>query len=1161
MKRFITLLMMVLLAGFAMAQTPQKLSYQAVVRNSANQLVANQPVTVTVDITDAAGSTNYYSETHSVTTNPNGLISLMVGEGSPVSGKMSDVIWWDAAIKTTIDVTGTKIENTTLVTAVPYALHADSARTVNREVLNEQIHEITDEAIGNLNIRITRTNVRVDSIGKKLTDTLKYYVSAQALADTANSIRIWVIGTIHDSLEVIRSEYSNITDIINNLSDRVDEFNIHVCDSVAACLNTSSDLQDALNQFLSEHHFLTSDSTLITNMLTDITNLQTNVTNLENKLNDFKVNVCDSVAKCIGGDNAITDAITNVTENYLSTNNFLTKDSTTIINIQKDITNLEGRVNEFNINVCDSVAKCIGGDNNITNAITNVTENYLTENNFMTKDSLAKNNFLTKDSTTIINIQNDITNMQNDITNLQERVDKFNINVCDSVAKCIGGDNAITNAITNVTNEYLTENNYITKDSLVKNSYLTKDSTTAINNIINNYLTDNEYITADALADSNYAKKSDLPTVNDATLFIQRNGVEVGVFTANQSTDVDVDILVPTKVTDLDDADQYVTKTYLDTNNYMTKDSLVKNNYLTKDSTTIINIQNDITKLEERVNEFNIHVCDSVAACLTPGTAIADSIDSVVKEYLITNNYMTKDSLITNNYLTKDSTTIINIQNDLTKLEERVNEFNIHVCDSVAACLTPGTAIADSIDSVVKEYLITNNYMTKDSLITNNYLTKDSTTIINMQNDITNLEQRVDKFNLHVCDSVAACLTPGSAIADSIDSVVKEYLITNNYMTKDSLITNNYLTKDSTTIINMQTDITNLEKRVNEFNLNVCDSVAACLTTESDIKDSIIKIVNNYLTDQEYITGDALADSNYAKKTDINDGTLTVKLGTSTVLGTFTANQSGETTITIPEAVAANDGTLTIQRNGTDVGTFTANQSSDVDIDILVPTKVTDLTDADQYVTKTYLDTNNYMTKDSLIKNNFLTSDSTIIINNIINDYLNANDYITEDDLSAYATLAKVKADSLVLANVQADWNVTDNTSDAFIKNKPSIKDSVDKVLTDNHYVTEGDVATYLTTNKYIKEQALIDSNYVKTTELPTEQSAKFSATAGQTAFTITSTPNAKYLVKFYINGILVGDNNTGVVTVSGTTVTYVPAQNEDYALEAGDKILIYWFK
>ena len=317
--------------------------------------------------------------------------------------------------------------------------------------------------------------------------------------------------------------------------------------------------------------------------------------------------------------------------------------------------------------------------------------------------------------------------------------------------------------------------------------------------------------------------------------------------------------------------------------------------------------------MENRVNEFNINVCDSVAKCLTPGSDIADSITNIV------NNYLTE-----NEFLTKDSSTITNIQNDITNLENRVNEFNINVCDSVAKCMTLGSDIADSIANIV------NNYLTE-----NEFLTKDSATITNIQQDITNLENRVNEFNINVCDSVAKCLTPGSDIADSIANIV------NNYLTE-----NEFLTKDSATITNIQQDITNLENRVNEFNINVCDSVAKCLTPGSDIADSIANIVNNYLT-----------------------------------------------------------------------------------------------------------------------------------------------------------------------------------------------------------------------TNEYINEQALIDSNYVKTTELPTEQSAKFTATAGQTVFTISSTPNTNYLVKIYINGILIGDNNTSVVTVSGTTVTYVPAENEDYALEAVDKILIYWFK
>ena len=76
-----------------------------------------------------------------------------------------------------------------------------------------------------------------------------------------------------------------------------------------------------------------------------------------------------------------------------------------------------------------------------------------------------------------------------------------------------------------------------------------------------------------------------------------------------------------------------------------------------------------------------------------------------------------------------------------------------------------------------------------------------------------------------------------------------------------------------------------------------------------------------------------------------------------------------------------------------------------------------------------------------------------------------------------------------------------------------------------------------------------------------TETSQKFSATAGQTSFTLTNAPKSNYLVRMYINGVMVGDSATGVVTVNGTTVTYVPAQNGNKALEAGDTIILSYFK
>ena len=43
----------------------------------------------------------------------------------------------------------------------------------------------------------------------------------------------------------------------------------------------------------------------------------------------------------------------------------------------------------------------------------------------------------------------------------------------------------------------------------------------------------------------------------------------------------------------------------------------------------------------------------------------------------------------------------------------------------------------------------------------------------------------------------------------------------------------------------------------------------------------------------------------------------------------------------------------------------------------------------------------------------------------------------------------------------------------------------------------------------------------------------------------------------------MVGGNYNGVVTVANdqTTVTYVPAQNGNYALKANDKVtIVYWY-
>ena len=67
----------------------------------------------------------------------------------------------------------------------------------------------------------------------------------------------------------------------------------------------------------------------------------------------------------------------------------------------------------------------------------------------------------------------------------------------------------------------------------------------------------------------------------------------------------------------------------------------------------------------------------------------------------------------------------------------------------------------------------------------------------------------------------------------------------------------------------------------------------------------------------------------------VNNGTLTIQKN-GTKVATFTANQSGNVTanITVP---TVNNGKLIIQKNGTNVATFTANQSANTTANITVP--------------------------------------------------------------------------------------------------------------------------------------------------------------------------------------------------------------------------------
>ena len=92
MKKRILLVSALLMGAYSFAQSPEKMSYQAVVRNTGNALVSNSPVGIRISILQGSASgTAEYVETHTATTNVNGLATLEIGGGTVVSGTIAGI--------------------------------------------------------------------------------------------------------------------------------------------------------------------------------------------------------------------------------------------------------------------------------------------------------------------------------------------------------------------------------------------------------------------------------------------------------------------------------------------------------------------------------------------------------------------------------------------------------------------------------------------------------------------------------------------------------------------------------------------------------------------------------------------------------------------------------------------------------------------------------------------------------------------------------------------------------------------------------------------------------------------------------------------------------------------------------------------------------------
>jgi len=136
MKKLLTILGIILFASCIFAQTPNFISYQAVIRNSNGALITNTTVGMRIYILhNSSSGTAVYQELQNPTTNANGLVSLKIGNGAVVSGSISGIDWSNGTyyVKTETDPTGSvsySITGTEQLLSVPYALYSAHSKSI-----------------------------------------------------------------------------------------------------------------------------------------------------------------------------------------------------------------------------------------------------------------------------------------------------------------------------------------------------------------------------------------------------------------------------------------------------------------------------------------------------------------------------------------------------------------------------------------------------------------------------------------------------------------------------------------------------------------------------------------------------------------------------------------------------------------------------------------------------------------------------------------------------------------------------------------------------------------------------------------------------------------------------------------------------------------------
>jgi len=127
MKKII-LLIMLCFQFIGMAQN--SINYKAIIKDGSGTIVANQTITVQLVVLEGVAQTNIYEESHTPTTDINGLIVINIGEGGFIFGDYTLINWQNGAhyLNVFIDIGSGFVDmGISEFKTVPYAIQAENA--------------------------------------------------------------------------------------------------------------------------------------------------------------------------------------------------------------------------------------------------------------------------------------------------------------------------------------------------------------------------------------------------------------------------------------------------------------------------------------------------------------------------------------------------------------------------------------------------------------------------------------------------------------------------------------------------------------------------------------------------------------------------------------------------------------------------------------------------------------------------------------------------------------------------------------------------------------------------------------------------------------------------------------------------------------------------